>query len=174
MLKFEQYTKKNICLIGLMGSGKSLIGRDLSKLYKIKFLDSDSEIENEVGKKINYIFKDHGENFFRQIEEKICLKLLNLEDCVISLGGGSITNTKVRNLIKKNSYSIYLKVNIDILVSRLSKTDKRPLLKNVDIREKLNELYISRNRYYNNANLIIENNLEKNNIIKIIQKEINL
>ncbi len=173
MLKFKEYTKKNICLIGLMGSGKSLIGRDLSKLYKKDFFDSDNEIEKKLGKKINLIFKDHGENFFREIEEKVCLKLLNLEDCIISLGGGSIINAKIRNLLKKNSYSIYLKVNIDILVERLKKTDKRPLLKNVDIKEKLNELYISRNRYYNNADLIIDNNFEKNNIIKNIQKEIN-
>ena len=118
MLSFRKNGIKNICLIGLMGSGKSVIGKNLSNLYNISYFDTDIEIEKIEGKSINSIFTDYGENYFRNIEEKICLKILNNENCIISLGGGSVTNSKIRNMIDKNSYSIYLKVDIDILEKR--------------------------------------------------------
>jgi Shikimate kinase len=98
MLKFKKNTVKNICFVGFMGSGKSILGRDLSKLYNIEFFDSDLEIENKIGKSINQIFADSGENYFRKIEEKVCIDLLKDENCIISLGGGSIINSKIRKI----------------------------------------------------------------------------
>ena len=112
MFNINEIKKKNICIMGLMGSGKSIIGKDLGKYLNLKFYDTDKEIELETKKSINSIFRDHGEIYFRNIEEKICLKLLNYDNCVISLGGGSIINKKIRNLIEQNSYSIYLKVKL--------------------------------------------------------------
>ena len=90
-----------------MGSGKSVIGKELSKFHNIDFLDTDHIIEEETGKKIAFIFKNYGELYFREIEEKICLKLLERRNCVIALGGGSIVSRKVRELINKNSFHIF-------------------------------------------------------------------
>ena len=90
-----------------MGSGKSIIGKDLSKLYNIEFFDSDLIIEKKIGKTINQIFRDFGEKFFREIEEEVCLNLLDKNNCVISLGGGSITNFKIREIYRQKFF-IYL------------------------------------------------------------------
>ena len=98
--------KKNICIMGLMGSGKSIIGKDLSKHLNLKFYDTDKEIELKSKKSIVEIFEEKGETYFREIEEKICLEILTLDNCVISLGGGSIINKKIRKIIEQNSYSI--------------------------------------------------------------------
>ena len=171
MLNFKKKTIKNVCLIGLMGSGKSMIGRDLSKVLNLDFYDTDYEIEQNVGKSINYIFTKYGEEYFRNIEEEVCLKILKNKNCVISLGGGSITSPKIRNMINENSFSIYLKVDLKILHDRLKNSKKRPLLKNVDRKTAIETLYNKRKFFYNNANLIIENNFEKNDIVlRIVDK----
>ena len=103
MFNLKGIKKKNICIIGLMGSGKSIIGKDLSKYLNFKYYDTDKEIEIRTKKSINEIFTEEGENYFRKIEEKICLELLTKDNCVISLGGGSIVSRKVRESINKNS-----------------------------------------------------------------------
>ena len=115
MITFRTKEVQNISFMGFMGSGKSVIGKEISKVYKLNYYDTDNEIEKDLGQSINLIFSNHGEEYFRSIEEKKCISLLKKENCVISLGGGSVTNAKVREFIKKNSYSIYLKVNKDVL-----------------------------------------------------------
>ena len=164
--------KKNISLIGLMGSGKSMIGKHLAKEFGLKFYDSDVEIEKITKKSINLIFEEYGEPYFREIESKVCLNLLNEKNCIISLGGGAILDKKIRNKIKSNSYCIYLKVKIDELIQRLKRTTRRPLLKNVDVKLKIDTLYKNRKIYYNKANLIIENNGNKNETIDIIKNKL--
>ena len=109
-----------------MGSGKSIIGKDLSKYSKLKFYDTDKEIELITKKNINEIFEKDGESYFRKIEEKICLELLTKNNCIISLGGGSIINKNIRKAINQNSYSIYLEVKLDNLENRLISSKKRP------------------------------------------------
>ncbi len=172
MLKFKKNGVKNICLIGMMGSGKSLIGKDLSKIYKIDFIDTDIEIEKKVGKNINLIFNEYGEDYFREIEEEVCLKVLEYDNCIISMGGGSIINFKIRNVIKKNSFSIYLKVSRDILIKRLNKSKKRPLLNDKNKEDVINTLYQKRKIFYEKADLIIQNNDEKKDIINQIRNNI--
>ena len=174
MVNIKNNLKKNICLVGLMGSGKSVIGRELSKLYKLDFFDSDIEIERKTGKNINTIFEDDGELFFRKIEEEVCLELLDFDKCVISLGGGSIKNKAIRNKIKHNSFSIYLNVDINILAKRLEKSSKRPLLNNTNKKEKLFELFNERKKFYNNSDLIVSNNSEKINIINEIKSKLKI
>ena len=159
--------------MGFMGSGKSAIGKEIGKFYDLDHYDSDNEIEKDLGQSINVIFSNYGEKYFRSIEEKKCLSLLKKTNCVISLGGGSITNLKVRDMIKKNSYSIYLKVNKDILLKRLNNSIKRPLLKNIDKEKIINKLLQERKKFYSEANLIIENNFDKKEILKKIVKKIN-
>ena len=82
MIDLNNLKKKNICIIGLMGSGKSLIGKELSRYLNLKFFDTDKEIELKIQKNINTIFKEEGEKYFRDIEEKICMKLLTHNNCV--------------------------------------------------------------------------------------------
>tara|TARA_B100000945_G_scaffold56871_1_gene41935 strand:- start:146 stop:673 length:528 start_codon:yes stop_codon:yes gene_type:complete len=168
MLKFKKNTVKNICFVGFMGSGKSILGKDLSKLYNIEFFDSDLEIEKKIGKSINQIFIDSGENYFRKIEEKVCIDLLKVENCIISLGGGSIINSKIRKIIKKNSFSIYLKVDINILLKRLKSSKKRPLLKYSN-KEDIKKLYNEREIFYNKSDLVIDNNNNKYDAIQKIK-----
>ena len=173
MIDFKKIGKQNLSLIGLMGSGKSIIGKEISKIFDLNHFDSDIEIEKFSGKKISVIFSKFGEDYFRDIEEKICLDLLEKKNCIISLGGGSILSSKVRNMLLKKSYTIYLKVDINILSKRLTSSKKRPLLKKVDICKKLEELYEKRKGYYNRADLIIENELNKNDILSKIMNKIN-
>ena len=165
---FKKNSVKNVCLLGLMGSGKSVIGKELSKFYNMDFLDTDQIIEEKTGKKITFIFKNYGETYFRAIEEKICLQILKKENCVIALGGGSIVSSKVRELMNKNSFSIYLKVDIEILLDRIRNSSKRPIAyKSSD--KKLIELINKRSSIYSKALYEIKcDNLSKTEIVKKI------
>jgi len=175
MFDLTRIKKKNICIIGLMGSGKSIIGKDLSKYLNLKFYDTDKQIELKTKKSINAIFKEEGEAYFRDIEEKICVKLLSQDNCVISLGGGSIINKKIRKEIKKNSYCIYLHVKLSNLINRLKFSKKRPLLnQNLDKRETLKNLYKDRQKFYERANFIVNNNNDKFQTLEKIKSELNL
>ena len=168
-LNLEKLGKKNICLIGLMGAGKSVIGKLLAKELRMKHYDSDKLIEIKLNKSINQIFSDHDESYFRNIEEGVVLSLLDKKNCVISLGGGSILSDLTRKALFINSFSVYLKVDIEILYERLKKSKKRPLIYNKNIKEKLIHLTQDRNKYYRRANLIVNNlnNTEETlNIIK--------
>ena len=172
MLIYKKNTKKNVCLIGIMGSGKTVIGKELSRILKLNFIDTDYEIEKNIGKSIKIIFEEHGETFFRNIEEEICLKVLEKRNSILSLGGGSILNRKIRNSIKSNSYSIFINVDLDIILKRLGNSKKRPLLNNENREEVLKNLYSERIKYYNQADLIIKNDLDKRNVINKITAEL--
>ena len=164
--------KKNLVLTGMMGVGKSTIGKRLAKKLKLKFYDIDKIIEKKEKKTITEIFETKGQDYFRKIEKKISLDILKKNNSVIALGGGSIVSRKVRESINKNSFSIYLKVDIKTLVDRIKNTRKRPLLNNVDRNEVLERLYEQRKKFYSKANLIIENNFEKQEIVHKINSVI--
>ena len=167
--------KKNICIMGLMGSGKSIIGKELSKNLNLKFYDIDKEIELKAKKSINAIFEEEGESYFRKIEEKICIELLTINNCVISLGGGSIINKEIRKAIKQNSYSIYLKVKLKNLLIRLKSSNRRPLLNyNINKRETLEKLYNDRRIFYERADFIVNNDNEKVQVLEKIKAELKL
>ncbi len=175
MYDLSKIKKKNICIMGLMGSGKSVIGKDLSKYLNFEFYDTDKEIELKTKKSINEIFKEYGELYFRNLEEKICIKLLNKNNCVISLGGGSITNKEIRKSIKQNSYSIYLQVKLNNLVNRLKSSKKRPLLnKDGSKIEILKKIYEDRKKFYEKANYIVNNDKDKIHVLDKIKFELNL
>ena len=175
MLDLSVINKKNICIMGLMGSGKSIIGKDLSKNLNLKFYDIDKEIELMTNKKISAIFKEEGESFFRYIEEKVCSEILTKENCVVSLGGGSIISKKIRKIIKKNSYSIYLQVKLNNLQNRLKFSKKRPLLnKNLNNSEILKNILKDRQKYYEKADLIINNNGDKFQTLNQIKSKLNI
>ena len=111
--------KINIALCGMMGSGKSAIGKILANKLDYNFIDVDKMIEIDAKKTIKKIFEEDGEEYFRDLEEKLTINILRRKKTIISLGGGAIINKKIRNSIKKNSYNIYLNVDLDILIKRL-------------------------------------------------------
>ncbi len=173
MFKLTEIKKKNICIIGLMGSGKSIIGKDLSKYLNFNFYDTDKQIEHITNKSINTIFEEKGESYFRDIEEKICIELLSHDNCVISLGGGSIINNKIRNKIKQNSYSIYLRVKLNNLLIRLKNSKKRPLIdKNQNKKEILENLYYERKKFYEKADFIVNNDNDKLQVLERIKSKL--
>ena len=156
----------------MMGSGKSAIGKILANKLNYNFIDVDKMIEIDAGKTIKKIFEEDGEQYFRDLEEKKTINILELKDTIVSLGGGAIINKNIRGSIKKNSYNIYLNVNIDILTKRLQNSKTRPLIYKKNLKKELINLIGIREKFYRKADLIVKN--EKNiietteNIIKKI------
>ena len=124
-------SNKNIVLIGMMGSGKSSIGKILSKKLNFTFIDIDQKIEEFENLKISEIFKKHGETYFRKIEEKISLKFLTSENSIISLGGGGFINVSIRKMCEKNCLSFWLNWKNETIIKRIYKSKKRPLVINL-------------------------------------------
>ena len=151
-----------------MGSGKSTIGFLLSKIINSKFLDVDKSIEKEAGIKINDIFHKKGEGYFRDLEERITLKLLRGKGKIISLGGGGFLNKNIRKEILKNHISIWLNWKSSTIIKRISKSKKRPIAFNSD-ENNLKKLISERSNIYAEANFKINcETLSKNMIVKNI------
>ena len=161
--------KKNLVLLGMMGVGKSTLGKIVANKQKIEFIDTDEVIEMQNSMTVAEIFKKKGEKFFRNEEEKEVLKSLQNEHCVIALGGGAFMNTVLRESILKNAISIWLDVNIKTLNKRIKRNIKRPLLNVKNNLRKLEELYEKRRKIYKLANHKIScDGLEKEDIINKI------
>ena len=128
-----------ICLIGMMGSGKTTIGKALAIDLNLTWIDTDDYIEAQTQKQIATIFEKSGEQYFRELEKKALMKALPYFEC-ISTGGGSIIAPENRDLLKKNAYVIYLTAEIKTLANRLTRAN-RPLLKNEPLEEKLAALF---------------------------------
>ena len=167
----KQILSKSVVLIGLMGSGKSAIGKMLSEKTGLPLSDTDKMIEKEEGKEINQIFEDSGEKFFRQIEEMIVGRVLDEPAHIISTGGGSILSPKIRRMIRLKSRSIWIQCDVNIIAGRIRNQEKRPLLKNKNIVDILIKKSKERIKFYSQADVHITNenpNLEMavNTIIK--------
>ena len=147
--------KRNLVLLGMMGSGKSTIGRIIARNLKYGFIDIDTEIEKIEGETISEIFLKKGEQYFRRIEEKVVLNKLNSKLKVISLGGGSFINKKIRKNIKKEHFSVWLNWNKNTIIERISKNDKRPLVKNLSKKELIN-IIKARSVIYSEADIKID------------------
>ena len=159
---------KNIVLIGMMGSGKSTIGYLLSKSTNLKHVDIDKLIEKETGLKIYNIFEKKGEEYFRNLEEKITLKLLKSRKNVISLGGGGFINKNIRREVLNNNISFWLYWKSSTVIQRILKSKKRPIAINSSEND-LKKLISDRSKIYSEANFKINcENLTKNMIVKQI------
>jgi len=162
--------KKNIVLIGMMAAGKTTIGFKLAKKLKYEFIDIDTEIEKSENQKIADIFQIKGEEYFRKVEERVSLNLLENTRGVISIGGGAFLNEKIRKKIKKNSCSFWLDWRIRTILNRISKNKRRPLalkLNNKDI----TSLYQKRVKFYKLSDFKVNcENKSKNEIINHISK----
>ena len=163
--------KKNLALTGMMGVGKSTIGKAISKQLLMEFIDIDKVIEKKLNSTIPKIFEQKGEPFFRKIEEKVTLEEVKKSNKVISLGGGAFMNKKIRDCILSNAKSFWLNINLDLLTKRLNSSKKRPLLINKNTKLTLEKIYQERKSTYSLANYKIDcNNLTSNLIVKKIIK----
>ena len=164
-----QIVNKNLILLGMMGVGKTTIGKIVAKTQGLEFIDTDAFIEKKNLMTVKEIFKKKGEIFFRNEEKKYVLKLLKKNNCVIALGGGAFINKSIRKSILKNCVSIWLDANANILTRRVKWNNKRPLLNNENIPGKINKLYAERKNLYKMADhKIICDRLNKIEIAKKI------
>lgn len=138
----------NIYFIGLMGAGKTTIGRLLAKQLGREFYDSDVEIERKTGVKIPLIFELEGEDGFRKRETAAIEELTQLNNIIMATGGGAILLPENRALLKKNSKIIYLRGKVNDLYQRTRHDKTRPLLQGGNLRQKLERLYIQRDPIY--------------------------
>jgi len=150
--------KKNLALTGMMGVGKSTIGRALSRRLLMQFSDIDHIIETKLKMSVSKIFEEKGESFFRKIEEKIVLQETRKNNIIISLGGGAFMNSKIRKVILSSCETFWLDINIKLLEKRLIKSKKRPLLKNKNLKEALEKIYKERKSTYSTAGYRIDCN----------------
>ena len=155
----------------MMGSGKSSIGKILSKKLNLTFIDIDQKIEESEDSKISEIFNKFGENYFRKVEEKISLKFLSLENSVISLGGGGFINASIRKMCKKNCLSFWLDWKNETIIKRIYNSKKRPLAISLT-KGQINNLIKERSKFYSLSNHKI--NCDKLDKIEIINKILNI
>ena len=166
---------KNLVLTGMMGVGKSTIGKSLAERLSFSFVDIDKLIETKEGSSINLIFRNKSENYFRRLENIVSLKELKKSDSVISLGGGAFLNNAIRRAVKYSSVSFWLDVDINELTKRLNKTKRRPLLTGKNLRDNINKIYLERKKTYSEADYRIKCNFLDpetivNKILKIYEK----
>lgn len=145
-----------VVLIGLMGVGKSTVGRKLAHLLSKGFVDADEEIEIAAQRTIAEIFEEHGEGYFRDGERRVIARLLEEHDGVIATGGGAFINDETRALILERGLAVWIDCDVETLVERTGRRDTRPLLKNGDPREILTRLYRERQPFYSQAQLRVE------------------
>ena len=148
--------KKNLALTGMMGVGKSTVGRALSARLLMQFSDVDQIIERQLNMDIHEIFREKGETFFRKLEEKITIQEAKRKNTVISLGGGAFMNSKIKKNILFNCKSFWLDLDLKFLKKRLIKSKKRPLLVKKNLEETLEKIYEERKDTYADANYRID------------------
>ncbi len=145
-----------LVMVGLMGCGKSAVGRRLAAKLSLPFVDADEEIEKAAGKSINDIFAEHGETHFREGERKVISRLLGQGPQVLATGGGAFINSETRANIRAQGISIWLKAELPVLMKRVGKRDTRPLLKSGDPEATMRKLIAVRYPIYAEADLIVE------------------
>lgn len=147
---------RTVVLVGMMGSGKTAIGRDLAHQLNVPYVDSDAEIEAAANASISEIFARSGEPFFRDREAEVIARLLLSTPCVLSTGGGAFLAERNRAAISKHGVSVWLDADLDLLWERVRHKDTRPLLRTPDPRKTLGEIFEARAPIYRMADLRAE------------------
>lgn len=145
-----------IVLVGLMGAGKSTIGRRLAARLGVPFVDADDEVERAAGCSIGDMFEVHGEVAFREGEKRVIGRLLDGPVGVLATGGGAFMNEETRDRIREKGVSVWLRADLDVLVRRCARRDDRPLLKDGDMRETLEDLIDRRYPVYGEADIVVD------------------
>lgn len=156
--KHAAWRSRPVVLVGLMGVGKSTIGRRLAKKIGWNFVDSDEEIESAAGCSVADIFSMHGETIFRDLERKVIGRLVNGPPLIIATGGGAWMQESVRADIKQHATSVWLRADLDVLIERVGKRNTRPLLANGDKRAIMAKLMDERYPMYATADLVVDSN----------------
>jgi shikimate kinase len=152
----EALGPRSIVLIGLMGAGKTAVGRRLANRLGLPFIDADTEIEVAAGASISEIFAEHGEAYFRQGERKVIARLLENGPQVLATGGGAYMNPDTRANIKAHGLSVWLKADIKVLMKRVGRRDNRPLLAAGDPEKVMKNLMEERYPIYAEADVTVE------------------
>jgi shikimate kinase len=156
MDRFNPLRARTIALVGLMGVGKSSVGRRLANALDLPFRDADHEVEQAAGRSIPDIFADLGEPAFREGERRVIARLLDEPPHVLATGGGAFMSPETRELIKSRAISVWLKADLDVLARRVSRKDNRPLLAGKDPVEVLKEQAEARYPAYAEADVVVE------------------
>ncbi len=148
--------EKTLVLVGMMGAGKTSVGRRLASTLGVPFRDADVEIEAAAGCTINEIFERFGEPAFRSGERKVIARLLSDPPHVLAAGGGAFIDAETRERIRERGVSIWLRAPLDLLIQRVLRKDTRPLLRNTDSRATLERLLRDREPIYAQADIVVE------------------
>jgi shikimate kinase len=156
MDRFAPLRHRTIALVGLMGVGKSSVGRRLASALNLPFRDTDAEVEAAAGRSISDIFVDLGEEAFREGERRVIARLLEQPPHVLATGGGAYMNEQTRAVIKSKAVSVWLKADLEVLVQRVTRKDTRPLLVGKDALAVLRAQADARYPIYSQADIIVE------------------
>jgi len=149
-------SRKTIALVGLMGVGKSSVGRRLATILQLPFRDADHEVELAAGRTIPEIFEAMGEAAFREGERRVIARLLDEPPHVLATGGGAFQSAETRELIKAKAVSVWLRADLEVLVRRVARKDNRPLLRGKDPLETLRALAEVRYPNYAQADIVVD------------------
>lgn len=147
---------RSIVLVGLMGAGKTTVGRRLANRLGLPFADADQEIEQAAGKTIPEIFEEHGEQYFRDGERRVIDRLLKEEPRVLATGGGAYMSAETRAAIAQNGISLWLRADVGLLMKRVRRRSNRPLLKTADPEATMRKLVDERYPVYAQADLAVD------------------
>lgn len=166
---------RNIVLVGLMGAGKTTVGRALARRLRLQFLDSDHEVERRTGVRIPTIFEIEGEAGFRRREAQVISEILADSGRVVATGGGAVLDPASRDVMRAGGLVVYLKVSTRLLYERTRHDRNRPLLQVADPLARLDELFVQRDPLYREvAGLVIDGDVHNaHQIVQLIEKEFN-
>ncbi len=156
---------RSVVFVGLMGAGKTAIGRKVATALGLPFADSDHEIESVSRMTIPELFERYGETEFRALEQRVILRLLENGPQVLSTGGGAFMNAQTREAVAEHGVAVWLKADVDVLLDRVSKKQNRPLLKNADPRAVLEKLMLERYPVYALADVTVPTRDERKEVI---------
>lgn len=147
---------KTLVLVGMMGAGKTAVGRKLSTRLGLPFVDADEEIEAAAGRTIDEIFEEHGEKAFREGEKRVIQRLLSQPVCILATGGGAFMDDRTRAIIRENAISVWLRADLNTLWQRVRRRSHRPLLKTKNPKQTLENLIDKRYPVYAMADITVE------------------
>ena len=156
---------RSLVLVGLMGAGKSTVGRRLAQRLNIDFVDADTAIEEAAGMSIPEIFASHGEDYFREGERRVITRILEDGQQVLATGGGAFMNEQTRASIAARGISVWLKADLPLLMKRVSRRNDRPLLLNDDPEGVMRKLMETRYPVYGLSDVVIESRDVSHNVI---------
>ena len=159
--------KRSVVVIGLMGAGKSTIGKRLAQMLGLAFIDADAEIESVSRMSIPELFEAYGEPEFRDLERRVIKRILRTGPRVLATGGGAFMNESTRRTIAKAGVSVWLKADLDVLMERVARKGNRPLLKTANPRATMQELIDRRYPVYAQADVTVQSREEKKDVMAL-------